>query len=60
IDLREDGLGAPGEAWLFGAVLDEFFAQGVTLNSFSRLSVTCQPSGEVHAWPARLGRRRLL
>lgn len=56
----EERVGGSGDAYLLGAVLDEFLAQFITLNSFSRLTVSCRNSGSSFAFPARLGRRRLV
>ncbi len=60
VDLDETHFGGEGEAYLFGAVLNEVFAQFVTVNAFSRLSVRGVKYGEVHQWPARIGDRFIL
>jgi type VI secretion system protein ImpG len=60
LEVEEDRLGGEGEAYLLGAVLNEFFAQYVSLNAFARLTVKGLKYGEVHAWPTRLGERILL
>ncbi len=51
-----EGLGS----MVFGAVLDEFFRQYVSLNSFTRLTLRTLNRGEVMRWPARLGQRQIL
>ncbi|CAE6753293.1 type VI secretion system baseplate subunit TssF [Paraburkholderia domus] len=43
--------------YLFGAVLEQFFARHVSLNSFSELAVATLQRGEVKRWPPRVGRR---
>ncbi|MBE7490531.1 MAG: type VI secretion system baseplate subunit TssF [Planctomycetes bacterium] len=58
--LDEDLLGGEGEVFLFGSVLDAFFAQYVSLNSFSRLQVRGAKLAEVYAWPARIGLQAIL
>ncbi|MBX3474515.1 MAG: type VI secretion system baseplate subunit TssF [Planctomycetes bacterium] len=60
LTLDEDLLGGEGELFLFGSVLDVFFAQYVSLNSFSRLSVTGAKLTEVYPWPARIGNQAIL
>ncbi len=60
LELDERGFASRGDAFLFGAVLDELFAQHVTLNSFSELGVTLQPSQAKMAWTARSGHRALV
>ena len=60
VDLDEDGFGGEGEAYLFGAILDEFLSQYVTLNAFCRLTVRGLKTGEIHPWPMRTGARAAL
>jgi type VI secretion system protein ImpG len=45
--------------FLLGAVLEQFFAKYVSINSFTETVVTT-PEGEVIRWPARIGRRHTL
>ena len=47
-------------AFLFGAVLDEFFARYVSINSFTETSVSTLERGELIRWPARTGRRKIV
>ncbi|MEM6932901.1 MAG: type VI secretion system baseplate subunit TssF [Pseudomonadota bacterium] len=47
-------------AYLFGAVLQRFFAKYVTLNSFTETVIESQQRGEIARWPAMSGRRRLI
>ncbi len=60
VDLDEDNFGGEGEAYLFGALLDEFLSQYVSLNAFCRLTVKGVKYGEIHAWPTRTGDRIIL
>ncbi len=46
--------------FLLGAVLEEFFAKHVSLNSFTETVIHSTERGEVMRWPARIGRRTLL
>jgi type VI secretion system protein ImpG len=60
LTLDEELVGGIGELYLFSSVLNEFFAQYVTLNAFSRLKVTGAKHGEEFLWPARIGQRAIL
>ncbi len=60
IDVDEEGLGGEGETYLLGTLLNEFFAQYVSLNAFCRLTVNGTKFGEIHQWPPRMGDRILL
>jgi type VI secretion system protein ImpG len=42
-------------AFLLGAVLDRFFAQYVSLNSFTETVVRTVARGDIMRWPARGG-----
>lgn len=60
LTLNEELTGGEGELYLFASVLNEFFAQYVTLNAFSRLAVQGAKHGEEFQWPARIGNRTIL
>jgi type VI secretion system protein ImpG len=60
IEVDEENFAGEGEVYLFGSVLSEFFAQYVTLNAYSRLTVKGLKFREIHAWPMRVGDRILL
>lgn len=44
-------------AFVFGALLEEFLARHVGLNSFTELHLGSLQRGRIAAWPPRLGRR---
>ncbi len=46
--------------FLLGAVLEQFFARYVSLNSFTETVITTDQRGEVMRWPAQMGKRQLL
>lgn len=46
--------------FLMAAVLEQFFARYVSINSFCEAVMTTTARGEVKRWPARLGRRHLI
>lgn len=47
-------------AFLLGAVLEQFFARYVSLNSFTETVICTLERGEIKRWPARIGTRALL
>jgi len=56
ITLEEKCFSSEGDMVLFASILDEFLAQQVTVNSFSRLIVKGNAKGETFEWPPRIGR----
>lgn len=46
--------------FLLGAVLDQFFAKYVSINSFTQTVLRSTERGEVMRWPVRIGRRHTL
>jgi len=47
-------------AFILGAVLEQFFARYVSLNSFTETVIVSQQNGEITRWPAQLGKRQIL
>jgi len=60
VRMGEEQVGGEGEMYLLGSVLNELFANCVSLNSYSRMEVVGTRFSEVFAWPARIGRRAIL
>ena len=57
IALRLDDTAFEGaSAFLLGAVLAQFFAQYVSINSFAETRVATLTRGPIMHWPARTGR----
>jgi len=46
--------------YLLGAVLDQFFAKYVSINSFTETVLRSVDRGEVMRWPAKIGRRKAI
>jgi type VI secretion system protein ImpG len=46
--------------FILGAVLEQFFAKYVSLNSFTETVIVSQQRGEIMRWPAQLGRRQII
>lgn len=51
-----EGIGA----FILGAVLEQFFAKYVSLNSFTETVVRTKQRGEIIRWPTRMGIRQIL
>ena len=49
-----------GSAFLFGSVLERFFAQYTSINSFTQTIVKTLERGEIMKWPVRKGRQKSL
>jgi type VI secretion system protein ImpG len=49
-----------GSVFVFGAVLEQFFAKYVALNSFTETHITSTARGLIMQWPARIGRCEML
>jgi type VI secretion system protein ImpG len=60
VDLDESGFAGDGDMYLFSAVLERLYASYVSLNSFSRITVTGVGSKIRFAWPPRSGNQTLL
>lgn len=60
-ELRIDSHGyiGEGDVFVFGSVLNEFFALYASLNSFHELCIN-STHGEVYQWPPRMGQQPLL
>lgn len=50
LDMRSSKFGGEGEMFLFAAILNEFFAQYVSVNSFNQLTVKDLDRGEEYQW----------
>ena len=46
--------------FVLGAVLEQFFARYVTLNSFTRTIIANQQGKELMRWPVRMGKQQML
>jgi len=58
IHLDESRMAGSG-GFLLGAVLERFFAQYVSINSFTQTRLVSASRAEVYQWPARIGRKSL-
>lgn len=46
--------------FLLGAILEDFFAKYVSINSFTETVIKTDKRGEIMRWPVRIGRRQML
>ncbi len=60
VDCRGDYFASPGNFYLFGCLLDEFFASCSAINSFTAFTLFDTVNHETLKWPAKIGRQRLL
>ncbi len=59
VELDEAAFEGTG-VFLMGAVLEQFFARYVSLNSFTETVIRTTERGEIMRWPIRIGRRQTL
>lgn len=58
IEITVDELAYEGNSvFMLGMILDQFFAQYVSINSFTQLVLISSDRGEVFRWPIRIGLR---
>jgi type VI secretion system protein ImpG len=60
VELDEAGFSGDGDMYLFAAMLERLFAAYVSLNSFSKTTVTGRGTRMTFQWPARTGNETLL
>lgn len=60
VTCRGSYFSGPGSLFLFGEMLDEFFASCASINTFTALTLRDSETGEALRWPAKIGRGRLL
>lgn len=60
VSCRGDHFVSPGNFYMFGCVLDEFFASCTAINSFTAFTLFDSVNHETLKWPAKIGRQRLL
>jgi type VI secretion system protein ImpG len=61
IEITVDELAYEGNStFMLGMTLDQFFAQYVSLNSFTQLILNSSDSREIYRWPIRIGLRNAI
>ncbi len=46
--------------FLLGAIMEDFFAKYVSINSFTQTVIKTDKRGEIMRWPVRIGRRQII
>ena len=59
ITIKSENFECMGDKYLFGSVLDRFFAATAAINVYSELTFEDFFSGECQQWPAKIGNRPL-
>ncbi len=57
---RSDFFAGKGDFFLFGMVLDVFFSEYCSMNTFTQLDMIDSISGETYSWPTRIGGKPLI
>jgi type VI secretion system protein ImpG len=60
VELDESGFAGPGDALVFGSVIDEVLASRTAMNTFNELRLRLAPSGREYRWPPRSGQQQVL
>jgi type VI secretion system protein ImpG len=60
VKMQSDHFAGDGDLFLFGSMLDHFFASYASINSFTRFKVEELLKGDTYTWPARVGDRPLI
>ncbi|WP_250657419.1 type VI secretion system baseplate subunit TssF [Alkalimarinus coralli] len=55
INLASQNFSGIGDIFLFGEILNEFFAASASVNHYHRLTIKALPEGDVMQWEARVG-----
>lgn len=60
LNLAEDHYLSPADIYLFGAVLQQFFAEYAPMNMYVMTKITCYPSQKEFTWQTIQGRNQLI
>ena len=60
LTLQKDCFASLGDLYIFGCVVDEFFSEYSSMNSFTQLRIKETISGETFIWPEKIGNRPLI
>lgn len=60
ITCHREHFSSMGSLFLFGSMLDEFFACSASINTFVKLKIEDLSHGEVLEWPEKIGQQKLL
>ncbi len=60
VELQEEKFASEGDAFVFGCILDELFADRVSINSFNELSIKLRGSQGEYKWLPRAGKKTIV
>lgn len=60
LKIRQDHFGGPGDLFLFGSILDYFFGNYASINTYTRMGIEETLRGDFYQWPARVGHHPLI
>lgn len=60
IKISQEHFAGIGDLYLFGMILDNFFGQYVSINTFTKLKIEETDTGEIFTWPERIGNKNLI
>jgi len=58
--IRQDHFASPGDLYLFGTIMDYFFGNYASINTYTRTAINEAVKGDVYHWPARIGLHPLI
>lgn len=58
--IRQDHFVGPGDLYLFGNIMDYFFGNYASINTYTRMAINEVVKGNVYQWPARIGQHPLI
>ena len=59
IKINSANFASRGDFFLFCGILDRFFAEYAAINSYTRLTIIDELSGETNQWPIRIGKKQI-
>ncbi|MDY6903498.1 MAG: type VI secretion system baseplate subunit TssF [Thermodesulfobacteriota bacterium] len=60
LTVNSNNFSGPGDAFIFGNILDRFFSDYAAINTYTRLFMQDEFSGETFQWNARIGEKPLI
>ncbi|MFO8113148.1 MAG: type VI secretion system baseplate subunit TssF [Desulfosalsimonadaceae bacterium] len=58
--IRQDHFVGAGDLYLFGNIMDFFFGNYASINTYTRMAINEAVKGDVYQWPARVGLHPLI
>lgn len=58
--IRQDHFVGAGDLYLFGNIMEFFFGNYASINTYTRMAINEAVKGDVYQWPARVGLHPLI